>query len=218
VDGIQARLLKEHYSHLLPQDHLRRGFSYRCQKCEALWHLPPGGDFLNRVYPEDLDTFHAWNARSLVASECVEEAFATLGAVQGYGPKWSVPCRATNQEGTVHENALVIGWDHPPGRWYRENGCKTGWVHEIVSAEPSPNALPLEVRQATESKAEEAMAFAPVGVVDASGKRFTLPRASHFFCDGPGIRIAERKRGWFGGQKIHSPMLPDIYFFADFSR
>lgn len=215
VDSIHGAVLGQ-FAELKPVEPLKFGHLYQCAKCARFWFLHDHKLWVDRIADDHLPLVRHWNQKRLTVGDSVLSILATIGGVEhDYKVYIAVPCSVHNMSGQQHEKAVVLVSRQPPLRWHGPQ--KVHWADEVAGVSASPFALPLDVRRASSEKSEEAMGFAPVGVVDKKGTEYTLLRDSHFFdrkgIKGEEIRLSERQKKW--RNVVWAPEPPQAFYFID---
>ncbi|MGH2361921.1 MAG: hypothetical protein ACRDGM_15455 [bacterium] len=213
VDGIEGSLLDQ-FPELKPVEPLKFGHLYQCSKCGQSWFLHEHKHSLNHIRNDYLPLVRHWNQKCLTVGDSVLSTLAGIGGVEDHEAYITVPCSVQDMSGQQHEKSIVLVSKQPPFRWPERQ--KVHWADEVAAVSASPFALPLDVRQASSEKREEAMGFAPVRVVDKKGTEYTLGRRSHFFdhngIKGEEIRLSGRQKKW---RDVVWPEEAQAFYFVD---
>ncbi len=216
VDGIAAEgSLLDQFPELKFVELLKFGHLYQCSKCGQSWFLHEHKHWLHRIRNDHLPLVRHWNQKCLTVGDSVLSILASIGGVEDFYEDYiAVPCSVQNMSGQQHEKAMVLVSKQPPFGWHERQ--KVHWANEVAAVSASPFALPLDVRRASSEKSEEAMGFAPVGVVDKKGTEYTLGHESHFF-DRNGIKgeeislsLRQKKR-----RNVVWPEPAQVFYFID---
>ena len=216
VDGIAAEgSLLDQFPELKFVELLKFGHLYQCSKCGQSWFLHEHKHWLHRIRNDHLPLVRHRNQKCLTVGDSVLSILASIGGVEDFYEDYiAVPCSVQNMSGQQHEKAIVLVSKQPPFGWHERQ--KVHWANEVAAVSASPFALPLDVRRASSEKSEEAMGFAPVGVVDKKGTEYTLGHESHFF-DRNGIKgeeislsLRQKKR-----RNVVWPEPAQVFYFID---
>lgn len=216
VDGIAAEgSLLDQFPELKFVELLKFGHLYQCSKCGQSWFLHEHKHWLHRIRNDHLPLVRHRNQKCLTVGDSVLSILASIGGVEDFYEDYiAVPCSVQNMSGQQHEKAMVLVSKQPPFGWHERQ--KVHWANEVAAVSASPFALPLDVRRASSEKSEEAMGFAPVGVVDKKGTEYTLGHESHFF-DRNGIKgeeislsLRQKKR-----RNVVWPEPAQVFYFID---
>lgn len=157
---------------------------------------------------------HHWNQTPLTLNSSLLSALAKISGTEDSKDCITIPCAVENISGEYHEKSLVLISRQPPYSWYEP--AMVHWANELVNINPSPFALPIDVRKASSQKTEISMGFAPVGVIDKIGVEYTLPCKSCFFdindVKGEEISLSGRKKKW---QRTVLPSPTQAFYFVD---
>ncbi len=213
ADGIHGSLL-EQFSEIEPIEAWKFGHLYQCSRCSCSWFLPEHKQFLQRINDNLLPLARYWNQTSLTLNSSTLSALAKIGGVEGSKDCISIPCVVENVSGGYHDKAVVLISKQPPYFWYEPTIVH--WADQLATINPSPFALPLDVRKASSEKREVSMGFAPVGIVDRQGTEYTLSYESRFFDNngikGEEISLSGREKKW---KKTVLPSPPQAFYFVD---
>ncbi len=217
IDAIDKSLLKS-YPELQPAGMLKSGRRYICRQCGCIWYMHEQSSWVARVRSTHLTFFEKWNTSDLTLTDEQITALADIGGVvDRTGMMMYFPCTVVNGDNIIQERAIVVVSKVPPVRWPAAEKIQA--IHPKIIIKGSPDALPLEIRQATFSAEEIAMGYSPVGIVSPTGRYYTLGSEMHFFArdghHGPQMKLAHGKKP--GRNKIW-PQDADVYFFADWNE
>lgn len=215
ADSIEGSILDQ-FPELKPVEPLKFGHLYQCSKCGKSWFLHEHKRWLERIPNDHLLLVRHWNHKRLTVDGSILRILAGIGGVEDfYADYIAIPCSVQHTSGQRHEKSIVLVSKQPPLRWHDPQ--KVHWADEVAAVSASPFALPLGVRRASSEKEEEAMGFAPVGVVDTKGTEYTLGRESHFFdhngIKGEEIRLSGRQKKW--RSVVWSPEPGQEFYFID---
>lgn len=199
LGGKAVEKASEYFPELKAVEPLKFGHLYQCDKCKSFWFLHEHKQKIDRIRPEYMPLVRYWSQNRLSVKESVLEILSNIGGVPDYNKGYiSIPCSVNNIAGEWHDKALVLVSKQPPDSWTELQ--KVHWASEINTISLSPFALPIDVRRASEEKREEAMGFAPVGVIDSKGTEYTLGCTSQFFdhngIKGEEIRLSGHQKRW----------------------
>lgn len=202
VDGILGGAVAKastYFPELKFVEPLKFGHLYQCEKCKQFWFLHEHRQMMSRVYPEYMPLVRYWNQNKLKVNESILKILYDIGGVPDYYKGYiSIPCSVRNAAGNTHDKALIMISKQPP--YSLPELQKIHWAEEIDAVSPSPFALPIDVRRISAEKREEAMGFAPVGVMDGEGTEYTLGSESQFFdhngIKGEEIHLSGRQKKW----------------------
>lgn len=216
ADGIDGSFVDQ-FPDLKPVEPLKFGHLYQCSRCGCYWFLHEHKRWLSRIHDDSLVLVHRWNESRLTVEASVLNVLASIGGVENFNKDhFAVPCAIQNVSGQQHEKAIVLISKQPPFGWPEAH--LVHWADELVVVAPSSFALPLSVRQASSEKREEAMGFAPVGVVDKKGIEYTLGCESRFFdyngTRGEEMRLSGLQKKW---RNIVWPKAAQAFYFVDWS-
>lgn len=192
VDGIHKSLIGSHES-INEVSKIKTVIEYRCAECETLWLLADNSQFVNKVFRNEL--YEKWKSRSWVPTITQMEILNQIVGVHNYYKTNAYfPCQIRPPNGLWIEKAILVATTGDCfGKFPIDHDVTVlADSHEI---RPSDYALPADVRAATMVAEEKSMGYAPVGVKDANGNRYTLLRETHFFENngvlGPDITLDE---------------------------
>jgi hypothetical protein len=216
LDGISGKVLDrfpDQFSELKVVEQLKFGHLYQCEKCKQFWFLHEHKQMMDRIRPEYMPLVHYWNQNKLNVKESTLGILSSIGGVPDYYKGYiSIPCSIQNTAGERNDKALVLVSKQPPDRWTELQ--KVHWASEIDTVSLSSFALPIDVRRASAEKREEAMGFAPVGVIDKKGIEYTLECKSQFFdhnsIKGEEIRLSGRQKKW--KKVVYQGPVQAVYF------
>jgi hypothetical protein len=220
VDGISGKII-DRFPELKVVEPLKFGhlYQYQCEKCKQFWFLHEHKQMMDRIRPEYMPLVHYWNQNRLNVKESILRILTNIGGVPDYYRGYiSIPCSISNTAGGKHDKALVLVSKQPPYRWPELQ--KIHWASEIDTISPSSFALPVDVRQASAEKREEAMGFAPVGIIDKKGIEYTLGCESQFFdhngIRGEEIQLSGRQKKW--KKVVWQKPIQEVYFIDWYDR
>lgn len=214
MDGIQGSIISR-FPELKPVEPLKFGDLYQCSRCGRSWFLHEHKQWLNRIDENSLPLVRQWNHSRLTVDTSILNTLASIGGVEEHYKGYiAIPCCAQDVSGQKHERAIVLVSKQPPFGWPEPQTVH--WSYELAAVTPSPFALPVGVRRASSEKREDAMGFAPVGVVDKRGKEYTLGCQSHFL-DSNGIKgeelsLSGRQKEW---RNVVWPKPAQAFYFVD---
>jgi len=215
TDGITGGFVDQ-FPELKVVEPLKFGHLYKCEKCNQFWFLHEHKQWLDRIRPEYVPLVRHWNQNTLEIENSALSILSGIGGVpDSYKGYISIPCSIRNTAGHKHDKALILISKQPPFRWPEEQ--RVCWADEIDGIYPSVFALPFDVRRVSCEKEEEAMGFAPVGVLDKQGTEYTLACESYFFdyngIKGEEIRLSgSPQKKW---KRIIYPEPAQAYYFVD---
>jgi hypothetical protein len=213
VDSIHGSLLSQ-FIEIQPIVAWKFGHLYQCSRCSCYWFLPEHKQYIARIHDNLLPLAHHWNQTPLTLNSLLLSALTKIGGVEGSKDCIAIPCAVKNVSGEYHDKAIVLISKQPPYFWY--NPQIVHWADELVAINPSPFALPIDVRRASSQKREISMGFAPVGVVDNKGTEYTLPCESRFFdsnnVKGEEVSLSGREKKW---KKTVLPSPAKAFYFVD---
>jgi hypothetical protein len=217
LDAIDKSLLAS-FPDLQPAGALKSGLRYVCRKCGCVWYMHALTPWVTRIRPTHLAFFEKWNVSDLSLSDEQITALASIGGVvDRTGLMMHFPCSVGNGDNTIQERVLVVVAQVPPVRWPVAEKIEA--IHQNIIIKSSPDALPLEIRQATFEAEEISMGYSPVGIVSPTGRYYTLGSEMHFFARdgnyGSQMKLAHGKKP--GRNKIW-PQDADLYYFADWNE
>ncbi len=174
--------------------------------------------WIARVRPTHLAFFEKWNESDLSLTDQQITALASIGGVvDRTGLMMHFPCSVVNDDNTIKARGIVVVSKVPPVRWPVAEKIQA--IHQNIIIKDSPDALPLEIRQATFSAEEISMGYSPVGIVSPDGRYYTIGAEMNFFARdghcGPVMKLAEGEKP--GKNKIW-PQDADVYYFADWNE
>jgi hypothetical protein len=212
ADFIHGSLVEQF--EIYPIEIWKFGHLYQCSRCSCYWFLPEHKQYTQRIHYSLLPLAHHWNQTPLPLNSSTLSVLAKIGGVEGSKNCISIPCAVKNVSGGCHDKAVVLISKEPPCFWYEPPIVH--WADELANINPSPFALPLDVRKASSRKMEVSMGFAPVGIVDRQGIEYTLPCESQFFdsndVKGEEISLSRRKKKW---KKTVLPSPAQVFYFVD---
>jgi hypothetical protein len=141
-----------------------------------------------RVDPDREADVDEWNHHPRLATSAQLDALRAIGApATGL---LSIPCACRTRSGVELPHCVVRLQNRPP-LW----GGRVLFLDEVVDVEPSPHALPLDVRAAVFDADEIAMGFAPTLVRTPSGRRYLIDIDQYFFfadqTQGKDVKLAD---------------------------
>jgi len=179
-------------SHLKQVKVLKFGQLFACRLCGSQWVLDDGLQTATRVPSERLNILQAWNEQRLVIPS---EQLRALDAIGGTAPNFwmgrsgviQIPCAITLLTGERIDPALVWITKRPPIDMFTS---RLMLFQPVDKVEPSPFALPLNVRRVTVTAPEISMGFSPTRVEALDGRPFVLHWATSLF-DRDGVKGSE---------------------------
>ena len=178
MGGIHISLINSHET-IKFNSKIKTVVEYRCDKCETLWILADNAQFVNKVFRKEL--YEKWKLQSWVPTISQKEVLnQIIGVHNYYKTNLYLPCKITLPSGRWIEKAVLVA---TTGDCFGEFPVdhKVTILDGSYGISPSDYALPANVRAATMVAEETSMGYAPVGVKDTSGNRYTLLREAHFF-------------------------------------
>jgi hypothetical protein len=160
---------------------LRRGTLYRCEACDACWHLDEAREWMTHVPDQRLRLVLDWNREPIKLSSDVTALLAAIGPtppdIYGNGNGQLVtPCSVETTSGERTDLALLcIQKDAPV-----QHGLEFRLASEIAHVSHSPYALPRAVREASSRTEEVRMGFSPLLIEMPDGSRLILNGRTSF--------------------------------------
>lgn len=158
---------------------LKTVIEYKCDECETMWVLADNAQFINKVYRNEL--YEKWKSRSwLPTTSQMQVLNQIIGVYNYYKTIAYFPCKIELSNGRRVEKAMLAA---TTGDCFAEFPIDQNVtiLDNSHGLSLSDYALPANVRAATMVAKERSMGYAPVGVKDTSGNRYTLISETHFF-------------------------------------
>ncbi len=199
---------------------LRIGSLFKCKSCSHPWYLDKDELFMNSVPLEKLELIEEWNISPIHLTNEQLEILTKIGStppdIYGNGRQYrQTPCRVVAKTGEIFNFAIISQQQHTPFEEHR----KYRLVTEIQDIQPSPCALPLEVRIATTQAEEMSYGFAPTVVEKPNGDRMILNWTQDFYdrtdCLAADIKIAKDYKVSDCLSNIFDLSAEITYFLAD---
>jgi len=124
----------------------KTGELYACTICKGQWFLTDGNMY--PISPEKITIFTDWCRKNRCPTAEQHNLLASVvGTNFRNGKDICIPVKVTHEDGTVHEQAIVVVTKNPPtGIVDRQNELLGS---EKMQFEPTRYALPLSVRRAS---------------------------------------------------------------------
>ncbi len=212
ADAIQYSIVPR-IPNLRSGEAIKGGREFMCVKCGTIWFASSSPQFLTKIANTPL--YQSWRDAPVTPSEVQRNALNGIGtAADYYGDTLYIPCQTRDKNGKSFEKAMVLVSKEPhAGRWHKD---AISLLTSDIEIKPSRFALAADVRRATIMAPELSMGYAPVAVVDRSGKKYTLSTQGHFFdCEGvlgPDITL---DTGPAHGKNRVYPHEPEHYYLCD---
>ena len=170
--------VKEGFTHLKP---MKSGALYECKECGAKWYVDGEGVLAHFIGASQLPSLMAWNDMKVDLTAEQRSILHKIGRTPpdtyGNGSKYEeYPCAVETTDGEKIDMAVVSIQVVAPLRGSQTNRLAS----DIKSIEPSPYALPLDVRRATSDAEEMAMDFAPTLITLSNGEKRMLNWTQNF--------------------------------------
>ena len=182
--------VKEDFVHLKP---MKSGELYECKVCSAKWYVDGDGILAHFINASQLPSLMAWdNSKVDLTAEqrsTLHKIGNTSSDTHGNSSQYEeYPCTVETTDGEKIDIAVVSIQLTAPLRRSQNSRLAS----DIKSIEPSPYALPLNVRQATCEAEEVAMDFAPTLITLSNGEKRILNWTQHFLMI-PGVDASATK-------------------------
>lgn len=177
--------LAKYPKYLVPSEKLKNGSLWKCQVCENWWYLNETQNQMNAVPKERQGLLVRWNSLPLEPLIDMVKTLSEIGAtppdIYGNGQgEIRVPCRVITKSNETYDCAWICFAQGPPlDLW----PSKTFLLDEVLRIEPSPFALPKEIRVATADAEEVRMCFSPTMIEAPDRKLICLNGTNDFFVD-----------------------------------